>query len=344
MATIVKREGKRGVRWQAGVRFDGQVKWATFRTQGEAKKWAAKIETDIDEGKHFETAEAKKKTVKEMLDRYDREIIPGNKDRRNPLRHSKFWKERIGNTKLWRLRRSLVDQVLTELSEGRMPATVNRYLATLRHACSIAESNWQWLHKNPIGRNFAKSEPRGRVRFLDDKERKALLSACRDSTHPELNAVVLLAMTTGARRGEIMGLRWPDVDLGARRAILNSTKNDERRTLALVPQVVDQLKALRKVRKIDDDRVFSHDDTQIAFRFNRAFKAAIAEAGVADFRFHDLRHTAASCLAMNGATTAEIAAVLGHKTLAMVQRYSHLTDQHVRDVVERTAAKVLADV
>ncbi len=344
MATYRKREGKTGIRWQAGVRMDGQVKWATFRTKGEAKKWAAQLETSIDEGKHFETVESRKKTVRDLMERYRREIIPQKKDQRNPERGARFWTEQLGDVKLHRLRRAAIDKVLTELAERRSPATVNRYLAVLRHACGIAESKWQWMARNPIGRNFARQEPRGRVRYLNEYERPRFLRACLDSDHPEIYPIVLLAMTTGARRGEIMGLSWRNVDLQAKRAILEDTKNSERRTLALVPQVIDELKKLRKLRRLGNDLVFGHPDSQTAFRFNRAFANALQEAGIEDFRFHDLRHTAASYLAMNGATLAEIAAILGHKTLAMVQRYAHLSDEHVRGVVESTAAKVLSDV
>ena len=127
---------------------------------------------------------------------------------------------------------------------------------------------------------------------------------------------------------------------------MHDTKNRERRTLTLVPPVVKELKKHRKVRRIDTDLIFTHPATgkPNPFYFDQAWRQARDSAKLKDFRFHDLRHSCASYLAMNGATTAEIAAVLGHKTLAMVKRYSHLSDEHVRDVVERTAAKVLGDV
>ncbi len=148
-------------------------------------------------------------------------------------------------------------------------------------------------------------------------------------------------MTTGARRGEILGLSWCDIDLAAQRAVLHKTKNNERRSLTLVGPVVDELHRLRKVRRLNNDSVFLSDEASAQHGIRKAWHQALNDAEINDFRFHDLRHTCASYLAMNGATTAEIAAVLGHKTLAMVKRYSHLSDEHVRDVVERTAAKVL---
>ena len=141
-----------------------------------------------------------------------------------------------------------------------------------------------------------------------------------------------------------MGLHWRDVDLKKGRAVLNKTKNSDKRTLALVPQVVEALRELRKVRQIDDDRVFAPANPSRKRTYPRledAWQAALSKAQIDDFRFHDLRHTFASRMAMNGATLAEIAAVLGHRTLAMVSRYAHLTETHVHGIAERTAAKVL---
>jgi integrase len=167
-----------------------------------------------------------------------------------------------------------------------------------------------------------------------------LLAAVKASDYPYLNVITLIAITTGARRGEIFGLRWRDIDLTARRAVLHKTKNSERRSLTLVGPVVDELKKHRKIRSLTNDYLFMPNGGR-SFEFRNAWNKALQDAEITDFRFHDLRHCCASYLAMNGATTAEIAAVLGHKTLAMVKRYSHLSDEHVRDVVERTARKVL---
>ncbi len=118
-----------------------------------------------------------------------------------------------------------------------------------------------------------------------------------------------------------------------------------RRILTLVQPVVNELKKIKKVRRIDTDLIFTHPATGVPnpYYFDKAWREAREQATLKDFRFHDLRHSCASYLAMNGATTAEIAAVLGHKTLAMVKRYSHLSDEHVKGIVERTAMKVLGD-
>jgi integrase len=353
MARIRKREIKSGVRYQVEVRREGQCRSATFRTKSEALKWAKSIEVSIDQGKHLPPAESKRKTVRQLLERYKETAIPKQKDHVNPSRHADFWIDRLGELKLSRLNRAILVQVRDELAKEKAPSTVNRYLAVISHACTLAEREWEWMESNPVRKVGRLREPKGRVRYLSDKERERLLKATRKSEHSHLHVIVLLALTTGARRNEILALTWKDVDLKKGIAILQDTKNNERRSLTLVPQVVSELERLQKVRRIDDDRIFVDprfkERPTVGYHrsgyyyFEKAWREARQKAILKDFRFHDLRHSCASYLAMNGATTAEIAAVLGHKTLAMVKRYSHLSDQHVRGVVERTAQKVLGD-
>jgi integrase len=146
---------------------------------------------------------------------------------------------------------------------------------------------------------------------------------------------VVLALATGARLGELLGLRWADVDLTRGVARLARTKNGEPRTLPLAGHALAILKARAAERRSDASFVFPSEHGRTPATLRKPWERALAEAGIADFRFHDLRHTAASYLAMTGATPTDIAAVLGHKTLAMVKRYAHLSDQHVSRVVAR---------
>jgi integrase len=217
---------------------------------------------------------------------------------------------------------------------------VNRYLAVLSHVFTIASREWDWAENNPVRRVRKLRESRGRVRCLDEDERERLLAACEASWDDRLYPLVLLAISTGARRGELMALRWRDVDLKQGRGVLHHTKNGERRAIAITGLALEILRERNRVRRIDTDLIFASSDGRAWFPL-RPWNAALRAAGIADFRFHDLRHTAASYLAMSGATTAEIAEVLGHKTLQMVKRYSHLTDSHTFSVVSRMNAKYL---
>ena len=219
---------------------------------------------------------------------------------------------------------------------GLAPATVVRYLAVLSHLYTVASSEWEWLETNPVRRVRRPKLPRGRVRFLDKDELSALLSACQQSDHPCLYPIVVLAVSTGMRHGEILGLRWQDVDLARNRLTLEQTKNGDRRSVPLVGRARAVISEYARVRRIDTPLVFpSRRKPRVPADFRKPWAKAVETAGLENFRFHDLRHTCASYLAMSGATLAEISEVLGHKTLAMVKRYAHLSESHTTKVVER---------
>jgi len=152
---------------------------------------------------------------------------------------------------------------------------------------------------------------------------------------------VVLALSTGMRQGEILGLRWPAVDLTAGRITLHETKNDERRVVPLASKALELLKSHAKVRRLDTDLLFPGKvKHSVPMDLRTPWETALKKAGIEDFHFHDLRHSCASYLAMNGASLAEIAEVLGHKTLAMVKRYAHLSEAHTAGVVSRMNAKI----
>jgi len=149
-------------------------------------------------------------------------------------------------------------------------------------------------------------------------------------------------LSTGARQGEILSLTWQQVDFSRNAIRLEDTKNGERRALPLVSHAYNELRNLHEVRRNDTDLVFPRTDGRQPVYIVTDWNKALEQAHVEDFRFHDLRHSAASYLAMNGATLAEIAEILGHKTLQMVKRYTHLSDQHTAKVVERMNSAIFS--
>ena len=138
------------------------------------------------------------------------------------------------------------------------------------------------------------------------------------------------------------GIVWSDVDFQMGLIRLENTKNNERRSVPLTGLALDIVRDLASVRRIDTDLVFPIKGGRQGLRI--PWEAALKKAEIEDFRFHDLRHTAASYLAMNGATLAEIAEILGHKTLQMVKRYAHLTEQHTSKVVTRMTESIFGGV
>ena len=355
MANIEKRISNDGkISYRVKIRLKGfPVQSATFERLTDAKKWAQQIESAIREGRHFKTTEAKRHTLAELIDRYCRDILPTKpKNARDQMRQFAWWKAEIGSHTLADITPALIAQYRDKLTTGitsrgtpRSPATVNRYLAALSVAFTAAVKEWGWIDDNPMRKITKPRESRGRVRFLSDEERVRLLKACKESNNPYIYIVVVLALSTGMRQGEIMGLTWDVVDLNQGRAILHETKNGERRAVAITGHALELLKELSKVRRIDSKLVFSTkvntpQKLQKPMDLRAPWETAIKKSELQDFKFHDLRHSAASYLAMNGASLAEIAEVLGHKTLQMVKRYAHLSEGHTARVVESMNNKI----
>lgn len=350
MAVIENRINNDGTKtYRVKIRVKGQKPISkTFARRTDAVLWAKRTEVEIAEGRYFPERAGKAKTLADLIDRYIAMELPKRqKDRKRVEMHLNWWKQDCGYMLITEVTPSRLaearDRLLQSETTGnwkekrfKSPATVNRYMASLSHAFSTAVNEWEWLTINPMGRVRRPTEAQPRVRFLSDGERERLLTACQESQNPYLYTIVVVALSTGARYSEIMNLRWHDVDLVRGMARLNKTKNKERRSLPLTHHALSLLRTLHEQANATDTAfVFARTDGKAPMELRKHWYAAMTAAGIEDFRFHDLRHSAASYLAMNGATLAEIAEVLGHKTLQMVKRYAHLSDQHVAGVVER---------
>ncbi len=365
MASIQSRTSSDGTKsYTVKIRLKGHpMQVATFASLTKAKQWAASTESAIREGRHFKTSEAKRHTLADVIERYYRDVLPRKHSgtASEYRRHLEWWNEQIGAYVLADITPALIVECRDKLASGtfrhyrakteqkRTPATVNRYLAALSHALAIASREWGWLEDNPCRKVSKLKESRGRVRYLSDDERERLLAACK-RMDSNLYAVVVLALSTGARRMEALSIRWRDVDLQRGFITLDETKNGERRTIPLAGPALELLKQRSKVRRLDTDYVFpspidpkSPDEPRKPATFRQSWPKAVKAVGIDNFRFHDLRHSCASYLAMNGASLSEIAEVLGHKTLAMVKRYSHISPQHIRGVVERMNTAIFDD-
>jgi integrase len=165
-------------------------------------------------------------------------------------------------------------------------------------------------------------EDQGRLRFLSDDECARLLAGCRTSGQPLLYPIVVIALNTGMRRSEVLGLTWDRVDVARGVLQLEKTKNGKRREIPMNRAVYDVLSALPK----SGGRLFPSS-------IRRAFENAVERAGVKDFHFHDLRHTFASWLTMKGRPLREVQELLGHTSISMTERYAHLAPERLRDAV-----------
>lgn len=366
MAEITKRQSKNGdVRYKVVIRKKGApTQTATFKRLTDARRWERSVESAIEENRHYMSSEKKSITFSMMIDEYLVDIVPVRHTRKQSKQaitlHLAWWKKKLGDFILVNVTskeishcRNLLLNEATCDSMGRplldedgqplktkSPATVARYMASLSVVYSTAINEWGWLEVNPVKKVAKPSEPRGRARFLSDDERDRLLKACQECPNPVLYIIVVLALSTGARKNEILTLKWQHIDFERNAIRLENTKNGERRALPLVGKAYDLVKSLKPEQSNDKSYVFPRPDGKRPVDIKRSWLWSIERAEIEDFTFHDLRHTAASYLAMNGATLAEIAEILGHKTLQMVKRYAHMSEQHTISVVERMNKKI----
>ena len=363
MATIEKRSAHDGTTtYRVKIRMKGYpVQSASFSRITDAKRWEQETEVAIRNGQYFKDAEAKKHSFAEMIDRYLKEILPLKpKMIVEQTRQLNWWKQQLGSYMLADITTALINQQryklaneffrnVTTVVKGkqviqgikRSPATVNRYMAALSHAFTVTVIDWEWLENNPMRKVRKLKEPRGRTRFLSDEERGSLIAICKESNNPALFMVMILALSTGARKMEILGLRWKDVDFNRKVITLQKTKNGDIRVLPLAGYGLQLLEAHAAKGHNKEDFVFPNKFGTAPIEIKKCWKTALRKAGVDNFRFHDLRHSAASYLAMNGASLPELAEVLGHKTLTMVKRYAHLSEAHTAKIVGKMNEAIL---
>jgi integrase len=220
------------------------------------------------------------------------------------------------------------------------PATINRYVAA-------AAALFTWCIKkrltpkswvNPCKGIEKIPEHNEIVRFLSDEERIYLLNACKQSKWSKLYLLVILGITSGARKGELLKLQWKDIDFDRHEAIVHETKNGDKKTLPLTQSVINEL---IKFRASDNQLIFASSvKPDIPYNLTIAWQEALKIAQIKQFRFHDLRHTCASYLAQNGATLLEIGNVLGQRNLSVTKRYSHLATSHKSALINRVLGEI----
>lgn len=320
---------------------------ANFPTKSAARKWLQNLEQEVSEGRMPQFMETQKHTVGDVIHRYCDEMAVRHPERLSAQLHYYVWWEQLyEKLPLEQLSPALLCKARDTLAAGcvsggkqRNPATVNRYLAALSSALNAAVKEWQWIESNPMRRITKLRESQGRDRFLSPQERERLLQECRLSSNPNLYPIVVIALVSGMRYGEIVGLTWRDVDLERGMAKLRKTKNGDVRVVPLSSEAQATLRALPTFGQSPDQYLFhSHkaqSSTLSGVHIRGSFEGACKRAGLDDFRFHDLRHTAASYLAMNGATQGELMAVLGHRCPTMTRRYAHYAQDHLMKLVEK---------
>ncbi len=329
--------------WKAIIRKRGwPTAIKTFRTKRDAQDWARHTEDEMVRGAYIDRAPSESTSLKSALTRYLAEVSPTKSlgaVRRETVRAKPLFKM-LGDYAIVAITPDLVAGYRDEqLASGKSNNTVRLELALLSHLFTVAIQEWRMgLVYNPVAVVRKPTAGPGRNRRLLPDEERALLTACDEASNPMLGWMVRLAIYTGMRAGEIRSLRRDQVDLARRVVRLTKTKNGSARNVPLqmpAVEVLDEALA-HPVRPLNTDLVFwgepGRDGHRRSYEYNPAWRRARKRAGIADLRFHDLRHEAVSRLVEGGLGDQEVSAISGHKSMQMLKRYTHL---RAEDLVER---------
>jgi integrase len=231
--------------------------------------------------------------------------------------------------------RKLLIDTPTPRNTKKSSATVNRYIASLSACLTYACRQLCWLDDNPCFNLIKLKEGSARDHVLTQDEVQRLFEACRKSRNDYLYCIVLLALTTGMRQGEILNLAWDHIDLENRLAHLKETKNGTAHSVPLVDAVVNELNRLWKIRNPAKNLVFASKTAFGKIDINKVWNEALKRANIEGFVFHSIRHHFATLAARAGASNLQPKTALEHKTLQMLERYTHLDAQSTRHLSEK---------
>jgi len=315
---------KKGSYW-LDYRVDGKryrKKIGINRSVAEAA-WA-KVQTEIAENKFLDIKRFKPLRFEEFAQQYLRDHCEVN--------HRSLKKSSAGRLKtlgthfngklLSEITPQAIEKYKAERRQAVSPATVNRELACLKNFFNKASEWNKWDGANPVRQVRMFKEDNQRERYLTRDEMSKLVESCNGVLKP----LVVVALHTGMRRGELFGLRWEDIDFEQGIIWLLVTKSGKRRNIPMNDEVRRVLDSIERHPK--GPYVFCSKSGKRFEDVRRSFNRALQRAGITNFKFHDLRHTFASQLVMSGVSLNTVRELMGHSTLAMTQRYSHLSSDH----------------
>ena len=364
MATIRERISTKGEKtYYAEVRMKGYPpQRKTFSRKTDAQIWIGQLESDMRLKKNVKVDEGVNHTVSDLIDRYIEYELPHRKSDIEKFKMQLgWWKKQIGAYFLSAVTVSMLSECRDKLSvmHKRVPmknkeakitdeyisdATVNHYLRTMSIVFSYAVKDCGWLDDNPMLKVRKRKLDNCRVRYLDKKEINKLLKECYKISY-ELYLAVMIALSTGARYGEILNLKWQNIDFEHKQMYFMNTKNGTHRGNAITPTVEEELNTFKKIRNIKSDYLFTNKEGSGLLYIRGSFERALKNAGIQNFHFHDLRHTAASLLAGDvRCNLYEIGKILGHKSQQSTARYAHLVKSREDMLVNEKDSIIFKDI
>jgi len=332
-------------------RKDSQVWWMTYNANGKrqrdptgtenkklAEKIHAKVLVDLQEGKWFEN-QAKKKTLKEMIERYGSEYTD-SKGYHQKTRDKFVFKALYAflgeNCTLGDVENKIGGYEMFRKSKVK-PATILKELGLLRRMFNVARKQWKWKIPNPVSEIELPKVSNSRVRYLDQGEHERLYNALDEIEEKWMKPFVTLAIETGLRLSNLCDFQWSEVNLFTKLITINAEKmkNKDHLGIPLTDVAYSAIRELQRVQSISHYVFHNSGEKLYPMKVQRAFKKALNLAKIEDFHFHDLRHTFASKCVQAGIDLYAVQKLLGHKDGRMTQRYAHLSSEYLRDAVSK---------
>lgn len=305
---------------------DGKRKCFSTRSTSkmEAKKRAATIITDIERDEFGFSKKEKPVPFGELREQYLEWSEANHRSHASYIGYTKNLENGLGkNTHIQNITQQEIEKYIFRRRREVKPATINREISALKHMYKKAEE-WSFTVYNPTSKIRKLREENIRTRYLTDDERNNLLNACAEGPW-YLQPIVLIAINTGMRRGEILSLKWEDVDMKNHVIKIMKSKSGKKREIPMNAILKDLFASIEH----SEGTIFPVNE------FKRAWGSALKKAGISNLRFHDLRHEFASQLVMAGVDIKTVQEFLGHSNLKMMMRYAHVSEGHKQEAVER---------
>jgi integrase len=321
MATIRKR----GNRYHVQIRRRGQSITRTFDRLATAKSWIPKIEGDIERQLYVDTSGTERTTVLELLQRYQRQISPSHKGQQVEAYRLRTLKKHLGALRLIHLTNKEIASYRDDRLKEISPSSLKRELTILSRVLTIASRDWGIsIPQNPVKMISLPKADKARTRRLEAGEKERLLQ----STNLELHRIIVLALETGMRRGEILSIKKSHIDFNKSVLFIPSTKTDTPRTIPLSSAAVTSLRGQLRASQEESGGVIPlHECPLFTYSLrglSGAFLRLCRRLNIDNLHFHDLRHEATSRLFEKGLNPVEVATITGHKDTKMLMRYTHL--------------------
>jgi integrase len=310
---------QRGANWHVQIRRAGHPPHTrSFKHRADAAAWARKVEAGIDRGEAPLNARLLKgQTLATLLTRYQATISPKKRGHlQERYRLNQLLRHRIAAVSLSKLSAGIIANFRDERLRAVQGVTVRRELALLRHVFEVARREWDTGLNNPVAQIKLPEIPDARSRRVIDDELERLLAECRRRGNSTMVAVIVLAVETAMRRGELVSVTWANVNLQARTLVIHQTKNGHARTIPLTPLALETIESLPR----REDRIIPLSANALRLTWERSKR----KAGVGDLHFHDLRHEAISRFFEKGLSIPEVALISGHRDVRQLFRYTHL--------------------